>query len=102
MIFIGGVQPKTRLLEKTPRTCPSCGLLQAYLKRTSQYISLFFIPVIPISQGKTFLACDACGGVFDEQGRLPTLPFEAERRCPGCGESISPSFSYCPYCGCEL
>jgi RNA polymerase subunit RPABC4/transcription elongation factor Spt4 len=102
MIFIGGVQPKTRLVEKTPRACPSCGLAQAYVKRTAHYISLFFIPLIPISKGETFLACEACGAVFDQQGQTIRPPTPEEKHCAGCGESVNPSFSYCPYCGRHL
>lgn len=103
MIFIGGIQPKTRNLEAMPRTCPSCGSLQAYLKRTDHYISLFFIPLIPISRGRPFLACEGCGRVFDERGDiLEELRVGMRRLCPGCGERMDPSFEFCPYCGRKL
>jgi|Deesub1362B_J571_1020462.scaffolds.fasta_scaffold07360_3 predicted amidophosphoribosyltransferase len=103
MIFIGGVQPKTRTLDDHPRICPHCGLSRAYLKRTDHYISLFFIPLIPISRGKPFLACELCGSIFDERGQPMTLPSgPKERHCPGCGEPVESHFSYCPYCGRAL
>ena len=100
MIFIGGVQPKTKRLEGAPRTCPSCGTPQLFMKRTDHYISLFFIPIFPISRGKPFLSCDRCGGIFDERGGEVGSPLRrGEKRCPGCGERMDPSFTYCPFCG---
>ncbi len=103
MIFIGGVQPKTRTLEGTPRSCPACRAPSAYLKRTDHYISLFFIPLIPISRGSPFLACERCGRVFDEQGDvLASLQEGMRRLCPGCGKRLDPGFSFCPYCGKSL
>lgn len=103
MIFIGGVQPKTRTLEGTPRLCPACRVASAYLKRTDHYISLFFIPLIPISRGSPFLACERCGRVFDERGDTMASLREGMRRlCPGCGERLDPGFSFCPYCGRAL
>jgi predicted amidophosphoribosyltransferase len=100
MIFIGGVQPKTRKLEANPRTCSACGQPRAYLKQTDHYISLFFIPLIPIRRGEPFLACEGCGRVFDERGaRLATLREGMRPLCPGCGSRLDPSFSYCPHCG---
>lgn len=103
MIFIGGVQPKTRNLEASPRTCPVCGSPQAYLKRTDHYISLFFIPLIPISRGRPFLACEGCGRVLDERGDiLEELRAGMRRLCPGCGQRTDPSFRFCPYCGEKL
>jgi RNA polymerase subunit RPABC4/transcription elongation factor Spt4 len=103
MIFIGGVQPKTRNLEGVPRTCPSCGSPQAFLKQTDHYISLFFIPLIPISRGKPFLACEACGRVVQEGGDpLEELRAGMRRICPGCGERMDPGFRFCPFCGKRL
>lgn len=99
MIFIGGMQPRTRQLESNPRTCPSCGTPQAYLKRTDHYLSVFFIPIIPISRGRPFLACDGCGAIFDERGQGFIPSAEIPKRCSGCGEAVDPGFSYCPYCG---
>jgi hypothetical protein len=100
MIFIGGVQPKTQNMEANPRTCPHCGQPRAYLKRRDTYVSLFFIPLIPISRGEPFVVCEGCGHVFDERGqRLAALQEGRKKLCPGCGERLEPSFTYCPYCG---
>jgi hypothetical protein len=56
--FIGGVQPRTVIVDETPRLCPQCGLAQARLKRIDHYLSLFFIPLIPIKRGPVLLVCD--------------------------------------------
>jgi RNA polymerase subunit RPABC4/transcription elongation factor Spt4 len=101
--FIGGIQPRTVTVDDTRRLCPACGLAQARLKRIDHYLSLFFIPLIPVKRGPVVLVCDRCEGVFDPD--QPMLP--SERRngalrtgtCRHCGQSLDPAFSYCPYCG---
>jgi hypothetical protein len=101
--FIGGIQPKKVEVDKNPRLCPTCGLPQARLKRIDHYISLFFIPLIPVKRGPTFLECQRCGVLADE-----TMPPDFGRRggalprCPACGVEVDRTFSYCPYCGRKI
>lgn len=102
--FIGGVQPRTIVLEDSARICPSCGLAQARLKRIDHYLSLFFIPLFPVKRGEPVLMCDRCGAMS-----LPDRPHEdlqpAGRRlmaCRRCGRSLEPSFHYCPHCGADV
>jgi ribosomal protein S27AE len=103
-IFIGGVQPRKRRVDDQPRTCPSCGLPSARLKRLDYYISLFFIPLIPIKQGEQFLECERCGGVFSETGEVKreAYPRVSSETCPRCGDVVDPGFRYCPHCGQQL
>ena len=95
MIFIGGIQPKTITVDATPRMCPSCGLVQARLKRIDSYLSLFFIPLFRVQKGEPFLYCERCQG--------PVSPVDwqkaASPRCPYCGQSVDREFQFCPYCG---
>ncbi|KIX13487.1 zinc ribbon domain-containing protein [Dethiosulfatarculus sandiegensis] len=100
-IFIGGVQPKKTKLDDNPRTCPVCGLPSARLKRLDNYLSLFFIPVIPLKKGDVFLECERCGGVFSPDGeRLGARPGQGGLpKCPNCGTSLQNEFEYCPKCG---
>ena len=104
--FIGGVQPRTVIVDETPRLCPQCGLAQARLKRIDQYLSLFFIPIIPIKRGPVLLVCDRCEQAFDPE--MPFLPSErganapGSRLCHSCGQALQPSFTYCPYCGSRV
>ena len=97
-IFIGGVQPRKVKVDDQPRICPNCGLPSARLKRLDHYISLFFIPLIPVKRGERFLECNRCGGVFDESGRSQASSFQkkADFLCPKCGQEISPEFRFCP------
>jgi len=103
-IFIGGVQPKKRQVDDQPRTCPSCGLPSARLKRLDYYISLFFIPLIPIKQGEQFLECERCGGMFSETGEMKqdVFPQIPSKTCSRCGEPDEPRLRYCPHCGQQL
>ena len=98
--FIGGVQPRTVIVDKQPRTCPECGHSRLYLKRIDQYVSLFFIPLLPIKRGIPFLACENCNSVLDEQGfRVGTNQHRRENKCTYCGGRVESDFSFCPYCG---
>ena len=103
-IFIGGMQPKKVQIDDQPWPCPTCGLPSARRKRRDHYLSLFFIPLIPVKRGESFLECNRCGGVFDESGRPQADLFhpEASRRCPKCGEQLSSEFKYCPHCGHKI
>ena len=98
--FIGGVQPKTRTLDDTPRICPACGLAAARFQRTDQYVSLFFIPLFPVKRGEPVIACGRCGAVCEPGGivRRSALP----DKCGRCGAALDPAFHYCPDCGAKL
>ena len=98
--FIGGIQPKTVSLKKQPKICPVCGYSALYLKRVDHYLSLFFIPLVPVKKGTPFQICENCKAIFDEQGSEIAVGKETEQdRCSGCGQVIVPDFKYCPYCG---
>ena len=101
--FIGGIQPKTVLVDKQPRSCPACGHVGMYQKRVDHYVSLFFIPLFPVKRGAPFLICENCNTMLDEYGsRKDFEQKRGENRCPHCGRSISPDFNFCPYCGKAL
>lgn len=103
--FVGGIQPKTVTVDDTPRMCPVCGLAQARLKRVDHYLSLFFIPVFPVKRGEPVLICDRCGAMSSasEGGRGEALrPISVDNTCPRCGNTVDPSFNYCPQCGSRI
>jgi RNA polymerase subunit RPABC4/transcription elongation factor Spt4 len=107
VLFIGGVQPKTTVLDETRRRCPSCGAREARLVRVDKYLSLFFLPVVPIKRGEEVLQCGCCGALSDPyllssaftspsvEGRITQAP----EHCPRCGYSLERQFIYCPQCG---
>ena len=103
MIFIGGVGPRRKKLESQARICSNCGLSQAYLVRTDQYLSLFFLPILRIRKGQSFVECERCGHITDETGKVyasstDPRPFQCHR----CGQTLDKGFNYCPHCGAEL
>jgi len=101
--FIGGIQPKTVLVDKQPRSCPACGHVGMYQKRVDHYVSLFFIPLFPVKRGATFLICENCHSILDESGsKMDFEQMRGENRCPSCGRPINTDFTFCPYCGKAL
>jgi hypothetical protein len=102
--FIGGVQPKIKVLEEPPRRCPRCGLHQAYLKRVDHYLSVFFIPVLKIKTGQPALFCNRCERPADDSGSdLPrSQPSTATRSCSYCDRAFPADYTFCPVCGRRL
>jgi len=100
MFIIAGLSPRLKIVENTPRICPSCGLAQAYLKRADSYFSLFFIPLFRVKKGEPFVFCERCKSVMTEGG-TPRQGWKAAGagRCSACGRSVDREFVYCPYCG---
>jgi hypothetical protein len=95
--LIAGIQPKTKVIDNSPRQCTACGLPRAYLKRTDQYLSIFFIPVFPVKRGAPFLACENCERVHYAGG------FQRNAlRCASCGRELEREFLFCPYCGRQV
>jgi len=98
--FIGGIQPRTVDIDENPVLCPSCGLLRARHKRVDHYLSLFFIPVMPVKKGEPFLYCDRCGA--QPGGQPGDYINSGNRSCKNCGRKLESDFIYCPFCGKSL
>jgi len=97
--FIGGIQPKTVVIDRQASACSVCGYHEVYLKRVDQYLSLFFIPLFPVKRGTPFLVCENCNTIFDERGIRMDAYRVGERSCPQCGRPLTSDFSFCPFCG---
>ena len=87
--FIWGIQPKTVLIEKQPRACPSCGYYEVSKKRVDHYVNLFFIPVMRVKKGEPVLVCNRC------ESAGYTAPKQLSQRkavqpviCKQCGRSL--------------
>jgi hypothetical protein len=120
--FIGGLQPRREVLDPGPLRCPRCGRRSARIEQVRSYLSLFFVPLVPVRRGDPYLICDHCGAVQTLHGDSPAgfpeayapetydgLDEELEPglddnplSCPECGGPIEPEFDFCPYCGKKL
>jgi zinc-ribbon family len=104
-LLIGGVQPKVKVLDETPRRCPRCGLNQAHLKRVDHYLSVFFIPIIRVKTGEPMLICNHCERPVSESGPDPsgTQPSQPKAKlCRFCGRDFPGDYLFCPLCGRRL
>ena len=101
MFLIAGIQPKTKRLDDQPQRCPVCGLAQAYATRVDHYLSLFFIPLIRVKQGETFLLCEHCQRPVEDFGATAgqTPASGGVTVCVACKRTFDSSFKYCPHCG---
>jgi hypothetical protein len=100
VFLIAGLQPKTRRIDDQPQRCPDCGLVQAYPTRVDHYLSVFFIPLIPVKQGEPFLLCEHCQRPVDgPRSSAASPPSGTDAPCVACGMAFDTSFRYCPHCG---
>ena len=98
--FIGGLQPRTVRLDERSRMCTACGLYQAKLVRIDHYLSLFFIPLIPVKKGTPMVRCDRCGHLAAETGEpISQVGPSTGMICSHCGRPLEKSFRFCPDCG---
>ena len=65
MILIGTMNIK-RTRERGDFYCPACAGLYAYRMRASRpFLTLYFIPIIPIGGAEMFVQCDQCQSTWD-------------------------------------
>jgi transcription elongation factor Elf1 len=101
-IFIFGVNPRETVLDEGLFLCPHCGVERQYvLKHSRSYVSLYFIPLIPLGKGREIVQCQFCQRSFTpdvlssaskakvkrQPVPLPTLMNTAESRLRG-GEPV--------------
>ena len=73
MLLIWGWRSLLKVLGVGEFHCPNCGVDRAYsLVRPRRWFTFFFIPVIPLAWGETFVECQACKGAYREN--VLTLP----------------------------
>lgn len=66
MILIGTMN-LTRTRETGNFYCPTCGVSQSYrLRARRPFLTLYFIPTVPIGQAELFIQCDQCKNNWDE------------------------------------
>lgn len=120
-LFVGGVTPKTVTLRDLPAAeCPACdaaGGLQE--RRVDRVLSLFFVPLLTVHQGRPFLACSGCGwragaaagedGALSGAGAAPGAAgagggADLPQVCRHCGAEVQDGsgWAFCPFCGAGL
>jgi hypothetical protein len=119
--FIAGTKPISKKVEGglvVRERCANCGMLSEIEEHSwKTYLTVFFIPVFPISTGERVLTCNRCGASRRlmrrdvESGSVgeSSSPPEPEGRvinCVYCGESVRtpalPGMSVnvsCDHCG---
>ncbi len=66
MILIGTMN-LTRTRDRGNFYCPSCGTTETYrLRARRPFLTLYFIPTVPIGGPETFVQCDQCRECWDE------------------------------------
>lgn len=66
MILIGTMN-LTRTRERGDFYCPTCSASQTYrLRARRPFLTLYFIPTVPIGSAETFVHCDGCRSSWDE------------------------------------
>ena len=64
-MIIVGTKVKHRTIEEGEFFCPKCQAERTYnLKRAVRYFTLYFIPVVPVTQIGEFIECQSCGLSF--------------------------------------
>ena len=64
-MIIFGTQPSTSTVSTGSFFCPECQCESAFWqRRVNQNFSLFFVPVIPLSEIAQYIECQRCGGTF--------------------------------------
>ncbi len=65
MIFIGTVN-LTRTRDEGNFVCPACGVSQGYrLRATRAWLTVYFIPTVPVSDHEFFVQCEHCKTNWD-------------------------------------
>ncbi len=101
MFLVAGVSPRLVTIDETPQRCAACGFFQAQQQRIDHYFSLFFIPLLRVKKGETFLSCRRCqhnASAFAPP-RPPPTPAQNVIPCGGCGHLLQSDFRFCPHCG---
>ena len=65
MILIGTMN-LTRTRDRADFYCPTCGAVQGYrLRARRPFLTIYFIPTVPIGGAELFVQCDECRATWD-------------------------------------
>ncbi len=76
MLFIIGVNPVKKVKENILRRhCPHCNDLRNFQEvQYRQFLSIFFIPILPLSKPSTVFTCVTCGYSTSSEFANQSLP----------------------------
>lgn len=64
-MIIFGTRAKFKTIKTGEFNCPHCGKPRKFEhKQTKNYFALYFIPLLPIGDGKEFIECRTCGRTY--------------------------------------
>lgn len=97
MLFIIGVNPVKKEKEIILRRhCPHCNDLRNFQEvQCRQYLSIFFIPVFPLSKPVTVFTCVTCGYSINIELMNQSLP---EPTTPPVNNNTDRAVIVCPRC----
>ena len=116
MIFIAGVSPKIKSLDRSSGVCPACGkAVDFYVNKKYSVITFFFIPTIPFG-ASYFINCPNCESVMAlsknkgkeieqgyttviNNGDIEIMQNNAGPTCAACGAKIIFNQNFCYHCG---
>ncbi len=89
MFIIFGLNNRQRITGEGEFLCPHCAQSRRYERVESRhYVSLYFVPLLPVSPPETFIRCTVCDHAY-----LPSIlstPLPAKpKRAPGLAEQIN-------------
>ncbi len=65
-MIITGTMNLTRTLDRGNFYCPTCRVSQAYRLRSRRpFLTIYFIPTVPIGRAESFVQCDDCKDCWD-------------------------------------
>ena len=73
MFFLIGVRTKAKAIGQLDRTCAKCARVTVQTAvETRKWLTLFFIPVIPLGGATRVVRCNVCGLTLKAAGDLDT------------------------------
>lgn len=94
MFIIFGSAPRFKTTGKGSFTCPNCGETRNYeRKEVRQYLTLYFIPLIPVGSPREIIECMTCGrqfsaAVLDGAQKHKTQPATLAELLNGLGDRL--------------
>jgi DNA-directed RNA polymerase subunit RPC12/RpoP len=109
LFLVAGIQPIQRDVkdaELRRARCATCGMVSNFRTRSRlRYLTLFFLPVIPLSKAELIFTCERCGAPLGDESQPGPSVFV----CPCCATRVNVRLQpgadvrvTCPHCGDEF